>query len=210
MHNFTRQELVVRAFTHRSASSLKESYERLEFIGDRVLGLVIADLLLDCYQMAEEGELARRHTALVRAETLAEIAQECDFGRHMIVSDNKESMQNNTKILSDVLEACIGALFRDGGLDAVRPFVQKYFKPRLEIEIDAPKDAKTKLQEWSQKNKLGLPNYELIRKEGLDHQPKFIIGVSVDGYEQQIGIGASKQEASQKSAENFNERNNIK
>ena len=103
MYKFKRKELLIRAFTHRSCSSLKESYERLEFIGDRVIGLVVADILLDKFPMAEEGELARRHTAIVRAETLAQIAISCDFGKYIKVSDNKDKMQSNVKILSDVV-----------------------------------------------------------------------------------------------------------
>ena len=209
MYKFKRKELLIRAFTHRSCSSLKESYERLEFIGDRVIGLVVADILLDKFPMAEEGELARRHTAIVRAETLAQIAISCDFGKYIKVSDNKDKMQSNVKILSDVVEACIGALFRDGGLEAVNPFVKKHILPLLETNEDDLKDYKTRLQEWAQKNKYGLPVYEAIKISGNDHTPEFTINVKIKGFEPVSGKGKSKKEASQKSAYNFMKGNKI-
>ena len=209
MHEFKRKELVERAFNHRSTTSIKQSYERLEFIGDRVIGLVVADMLLSKYPMAKEGELARRHIAIVRAETLADIARTCGLGDFIKVSDNKEQMQNNDKILSDITEACVGALFRDGGLEAVRPFVEKYVEPLLELSEQDVKDNKTKLQEWSQKNKYGIPVYEMAEQLGLDHDPEFVMSVRVKGFEPAYGRGKSKQEASQKSAEEFMKENNI-
>ena len=203
-HNFHRDDLIQKAFTHRSCSkNKKSSYERLEFIGDRVLGLVIADMLLSQYPLEEEGELARRLTELVRAETLAEVAEELNLGKYIIFGEKNDKMRSSVNILSDVVEASIGAMFRDGGLEGVRPFMEKNFRHRLEMEVEPPKDGKTIVQEWAQKKGYGLPKYELLEKKGTDHDPTFTMAVVIDKYEPIKGLGKNKQEASQNSASNF-------
>ena len=209
-HKFSRQDLVIKAFTHRSSSSRKkESYERLEFIGDRVLGLVIADMLLSHFPNEDEGALARRHTALVRAETLASVANDLNLGQYIVFGEETEEMRCNTNILSDVVEASIGALFRDKGLEAVVPFMEKNFRHRLKMEIKPPKDGKTTVQEWAQKKKLGLPIYTLAKQQGTDHAPVFSMAVYVDKHDPLLGTGKNKQVASQNAATNCIEKYGI-
>ena len=208
MHKFKEKELVERAFNHRSTTSLKQSYERLEFIGNRVIGLVVADMLLSKYPMAKEGELARRHIAIVRAETLADIARTCGLGDFIRVSDNKEQMQQNDKILSDITEACVGALFRDGGLEAVRPFVEKYIEPLLESFPEDLMDNKTKLQEWSQKNKYGIPVYEMTSNNwGLTMILNLLCRFVLRGLN--LHMGGENQNKKLRKNENFMKEHNI-
>ncbi|MGB1361095.1 MAG: ribonuclease III [Alphaproteobacteria bacterium] len=208
-HDFKDKNLLVKAFTHRSVSSANDSYERLEFIGDRVIGLAVSDILIEKFPNAKEGELARRHTAIVRAEALAEIAKQCDFGKYIRVSDNSETMQSNEKILSDVVEACAGALYIDGGMDAVMGFFKKFVLELVDVQVDDLKDSKTRLQEWAQKNKHGIPSYEISERTGPDHSPEFAVKVSVSGFDDVSGTGKSKQEASQNAALNFMKENNL-
>ena len=203
-HDFKRVDLIQKAFTHRSfCKNNKGSYERLEFIGDRVLGLVISDMLLSHFPYEDEGALARRHTALVRAETLADVANDLALGQFIVFGEDSDVMRLNTNILSDVVEASIGAIFRDGGLDAVQPFMEKNFRGRLEMEITPPKDGKTIVQEWAQRHRLSLPKYQLLEKQGEDHAPIFVMAVIVDKHDSVSGTGKNKQEASQKAALNF-------
>ena len=203
-YTFNRDDLIEKAFTHRSCSkNNKSSYERLEFIGDRVLGLVVADMLLSHFPLEEEGELARRLTALVRAETLADVAEDLNLGKYIVFGEKNDKMCSNANILSDVVEASIGAMFRDGGLEGVRPFMEKNFRHRLEMEVKPPKDGKTIVQEWAQKKGFTLPKYELVEKKGTDHDPTFIMAVIIDKHDPVKGLGKNKQEASQNSASNF-------
>ena len=205
-HNFADPDLLERALTHASRNSRPgggANYERLEFLGDRVLGLVVADLLYHHFPDEEEGALARRFAMLVRRETLAEVAEEIDLGPAVILArgEIEAGTQENPGVLSDCMEAVIAALYLDGGLEAARDFIAGHWTPRLEADPTPPKDAKTELQEWAQAQGLPLPDYREIGRDGPAHDPRFTIAVSVDGAEAVEGSGSSKRQAEQAAAE---------
>ena len=163
-HTFGRAELVAEALTHRSAldrrSDLKAAFphgnERLEFLGDRVLSLAVADLLLRRFPQEREGELARRHAALVRAETLVEIATTIGLGADIRLGDSERGQGEAVRptILADALEAVLGAVFLDAGLAAAAACVERLWGERLTSQAAAPRDPKTALQEWAQARRL--------------------------------------------------------
>lgn len=212
-HMFADTERLTRALSHRSvAPSGKaralETNERLEFLGDRVLGLVIADMLVSAFPTEPEGKLAPRLTALVRAETLAEVARELGLGTHLILSEGEDSSgsRDNASILADACEAVIGALYVDGGLGCARKFIQAYWTPYMKQEKTPPKDAKTGLQEWAQGRGLPLPKYTVSKRSGPDHAPDFTVTVSVLKHGEADGNGSSKRLAEQQAATNLLER----
>lgn len=193
--------LLRRALTHRSVDS-DPSYERLEFLGDRVLGLLIASLLYKTFPKEPEGALARRHTALVRQETVAEVAQDIDLGAVLTLSKGEEDVggRDNPALLCDVCEAVIGALYLDGGIEVADAFVLRYWRPLMDRDPAPPKDAKTSLQEWAQGRGLPLPLYRETGRSGPPHRPEFTIAVSVDGLPEASGTGSSKRAAEQEAA----------
>lgn len=202
-HRFANRRLLDRALTHRSAGNLGDgSYERLEFLGDRVLGLVIADLLLLNFPKEPEGHLSRRYNALVRQETLAAIARDLDLGPDIRFGTSEEAEGGaNPGILSDVCEAIIAALYRDGGLEVARNFILRHWEPRLDIDLKPPRDGKSALQEWTMARGLGLPQYEELARSGPDHAPVFTIRVSVPGHGSATAEGRAKRQAEQTAAE---------
>ena len=206
-HRFARPELLVRALTHPSAAKQRgardDSYERLEFLGDRVLGLIVADLLLARFPGEAEGALAVRHADLVRRETLAEVAGELGLARHLRLAKGEEAAgeRQNPALLANACEAVIGALYLDGGLGAARGLIESFWTARLESVSEPPQDAKTGLQEWAQKRGLALPHYREVGREGPAHEPHFTIEASVAGHEPARGEGRSKRLAEQAAAE---------
>lgn len=202
-HKFSDPALLQEALTHRSASHGRDNgYERLEFLGDRVLGLCIADMLMEAFPDEPEGALSRRLNALVRQETLAEVAEALGIQDHILVGRAEEDggARTNPAILSDICEALIAALYRDGGLEVARTFIVANWRNRLEKSSRPPKDAKSSLQEWAMARKLPLPEYEIAEKSGPDHAPVFTIQVSVRGREPMQASGESKRNAEQKAA----------
>jgi len=197
---FHNQELLKQALTlsHHGKSA---PYERLEFLGDRVLGLIVSDMLYHTFGKEKEGELARRFTTLVREETLAQIAKGLGLGDMMIT--NEHELRHNRSILSDVCEAVLGAMYLDRGLETVRAFMEPIWTPLLHTDKKAPKDAKSTLQEWAQKNGHKLPVYTLIDKTGEEHAPLFIMQVEVVGLGQATGQGTNKKTAEQTAAQNL-------
>ncbi|WP_259780050.1 ribonuclease III [Aestuariispira ectoiniformans] len=208
-HEFDNPELLQEALTHRSASHGRDNgYERLEFLGDRVLGLCVADMLMQAFPDEPEGALSRRLNALVRQETLAEVAEGLGFQDYIYVgkAEDDSGARANPAILSDICEAVIAALYKDGGLEVARAFITKYWRDRLEKSSRPPKDAKSSLQEWAMARKLPLPEYEVVDKTGPDHAPVFTIEVSVRGREPARAQGEAKRNAEQKAAELLLER----
>jgi ribonuclease-3 len=209
-YTFANRDLLREALTHRSAVDrqrgrnldLRHGNERLEFLGDRVLSLAVADVLIRRFPDESEGELARRHAALVRAETLAEVARAIGLGAHLTLAESEEATGGREKpaILADACEAVIGALYRDGGLDAARRFVERYWVPRIEHEAKPPRDPKTALQEWAQGRGLPLPSYREVGREGPPHAPQFIMEVAVRGRVPAQGSGKTKREAERAAA----------
>jgi ribonuclease-3 len=205
-HKFLQPELLQQSLVHssmaRSRSARMLSNERMEFLGDRVLGLVIADLLFKRFPEEEEGTLARRHVALVRRESLASVARTIGLAKYMVMSRGEEESggRHNPAILADTCEAVIAALYLDGGITAAGNFIRRYWMPLLLEDPEPPKDAKTALQEWAQKRGLELPVYLEIARDGPAHAPVFTVKASVTGLGAKAATGTSKRAAEQAAA----------
>ncbi|SFV34984.1 ribonuclease-3 [Devosia crocina] len=208
-HRFADLDLLARALTHSSAVSpgkrVDRSYQRLEFLGDRVLGLVVADMLYTRFPKANEGELSRTLNTLVRKETCAVIARQLDLGREMFLGESEARTGGAEKeaILGDVTEAIIGAIYLDGGLEAARVFVEKHFEEFIADGQTHRADAKTTLQEWAQARGLEPPTYVLVERTGPDHAPEFTIAIDLVGFDRISATGPSKKIAEHKAAEEF-------
>lgn len=204
-YSFHDPELARLALTHRSAigRGRSKTYERLEFLGDRVLALVIADLLYDHFPDEDEGSLAKRLVALVRRETLADVASSLGLAPLIELSRGEEDAggRQNPAILADVCEALIGAMYRDGGMRAARAFIRRNWLDRMSGMEKPPKDAKTELQEWAQGRGLELPEYREVGRSGPDHAPVFTIEVTVGNYPPERAVGQTKRAAEQVAAE---------
>lgn len=201
-YEFRHPGLLDRALTHSSsAGPASADNERLEFLGDRVLALLVTEALIERFPKASEGDLAPRLNALVRKETCARVARQAGLDRQVRLSRSEEETggRSKTNILADVCEAVIGALYLDGGLDAARRFVALYWTPLYPEVAATPRDAKTALQEWAQGRGLGMPTYELVARSGPDHAPSFRIAASVPGSRAEGG-GPSKRAAEQAAA----------
>lgn len=203
-HAFSDHGLVETALTHPSAAGGGDEpdNQRLEFLGDRVLGLVIAGALLDAYPDEAEGSLAPRYNALVRRETLAEVAAEIELGPHLRLGRSEATSGGRRKqaILADAMEALIAALYLDGGLEAARGFVLDRWQRRIAAPTEAPTDAKTRLQEWAQGRGMPPPDYRQIDRSGPDHAPCFIIEATLASGETARGEAKSKKQAEQAAA----------
>ena len=207
-HKFADATLLKRALTHSSLSGGDKpvrDLERLEFLGDRVLGLLTAEELWRSYPEFDEGDMAPRLNALVRKETCAKAALHFGIDQHILMSEWEESAGGRKKkaILGDVMEALLGALYVDGGLEAARGVYDQYWTPNIDDLSKLHKDAKTALQEWSQRKKLGTPSYEVIEAEGPAHDPAFTIDVHVKGKKSTRGQGRSKRAAQMEAARAF-------
>jgi len=202
-HEFEHIEVLRRAVTHASAEPRAwNAYERLEFLGDRVLALIVAEQLLDRFPHEREGAIAKRHVNLVRREALAQVARSIGLGRFLLLSRGEEEAgsRDSDTILSDAMEAVIGALYLDGGLEAARRFILTEWNRLLELDLRPPQDPKTTLQEWAQGRKLALPRYVTVDQSGPAHAPEFTVHVIVEGQEPTVGIGRSKRLAEQAAA----------
>jgi ribonuclease-3 len=201
-HDFARPALLAEALTHPSASGRGHGYERLEFLGDRVLGLVVADMLLAAFSDEDEGALALRFTSLVRRESLTAIADDIGLAAviEMTRGEEESGGRDNPAILADALEAVIGALYLDGGLATAERFVRRHLAAAMQTAEGPPKDAKTALQEWAQANGLALPRYATVSTEGPAHSPTFEIEARVEGHPPATASGASKRIAQQAAA----------
>jgi ribonuclease-3 len=208
-YRFADPDLLDRALTHSSAVSpsrrIESSYQRLEFLGDRVLGLVIADMLYRRLPKANEGELSRALNALVRKETCAAIARDLELGAELNLGESEARTGGAKKeaILGDVAEAIIGAVYCDGGLGRAFEVVERLFGDYIIHAGTERADAKTTLQEWAQGRGLEPPSYEEVERTGPDHAPEFTIAVHLDGYAEVSASGPSKKLAEHKAAEMF-------
>ena len=206
-HGFSDPDLLRVALTHRSAAKGKDALsggnERLEFLGDRVLGLVVADMLYTRFGREREGAMAKRFVALVRRETLARVAIQIHLGDHiqMAKGERAAGADTNPAILSDCMEAVIAALYLDGGLEPARSFIEKLWTPLLDEDNKPPQDAKTQLQEWLQGRGKPLPKYEMVGREGPAHAPIFTIELTTSDGDSVSAEGKSKREAEQIAAQ---------
>jgi ribonuclease-3 len=187
-HSFANRDLLRQALTHMSgATGRLDTYQRLEFLGDRVLGLAVGELLYRTFPDAEEGELSRRLAELVRRETCAEIAEGWDVGPHLKLGLGERKSGGR-------------AVFLDGGYDAAREVVARAYGERIRVAGNAPRDPKTALQEWAQGRGLATPVYREVERSGPDHAPSFRIAVTVAGVDDADGAGATKRRAEQEAA----------
>lgn len=205
-YGFQRRELLERAVTHPSVSYDRDhvggDYERLEFLGDRVLGLVVAEMLFLRFDNEAEGLLARRLAQLVRKETLASVAEDIGLGDfiRLEMGMGEPSGRSNPGLLSNACEAVIAALYLDGGLEVAKRFVATQWEERIEADVAPPTDSKTQLQEWAQGRSLPLPKYLEVERSGPPHAPTFTISVEVEGRLPMEGQGRSKRAAEQEAA----------
>lgn len=204
-HRFQDPGLLARALTHRSHVKGRkgglESNERLEFVGDRVLGLLIAEWLVERFPEEREGGLGRRLARLVDRDTLAAVARAIGLGAALAIPPSEEAagVRERDSVLADACEALIGALYLDGGLEAARRFVRRHWAGLLERMAEAPRDPKTALQEWAQARGLPLPAYRTVATEGPSHRPRFTVAVSL-GDSAAEAQGTTKREAEKRAA----------
>jgi ribonuclease-3 len=199
-HAFHDKSLIARALTHASADTVR-SNERLEFLGDRVLGLVVADKLHQLYPEDPEGVLALKLNALVRREACAAAAERAGLADHVVLAASEAASGGRRKsaILAGVCEAVIAALYLDGGYDVARAFIERYWDDGFAKLGADMRDAKTALQEWAQARR-DAPVYKLVGREGPDHAPRFVVEVTIKSEGSATGEGNSKREAEQAAA----------
>ena len=215
-HVFADASLLERALTHVSALPAQaqrraDSYQRLEFLGDRVLGLTVSDMLYETFPEAEEGELSRRLADLVRKETCADVARGWGVGSVLRLGEGEAQTggANKSAILGDICESLLGAVFLDAGYGAAEALVRRFFSEKMRNPVRPLRDPKTALQEWAQARGLPTPVYRQVGRSGPDHAPVFSIEVGVNGFEPALAEGSSKRFAEQASAQNFLEREGV-
>ena len=204
-HNFAEPKLLTEAVTHPSAPGSargRRGYQRLEWLGDRVFGLAVADLLWRRFPAEPEGHLTRRYADLVRQEALARVAEMLKLGRYLILSpsDALAGLATKPAVLADVCEAVIGAVYVDGGFEAAVRIVQRLWGPLIEEMPGPPRNAKTQLQEWAQARGLGLPDYVVVETSGPAHALLFTVEARVGSYEPAAATASSKQQAQEQAA----------
>jgi ribonuclease-3 len=204
-HSFADKELLDRALTHISAlsgGSRANSYQRLEFLGDHVLGLVVSEMLFQAFPRANEGEMSRRLADLVRKEACADVAREIDLGPALRLGSSEAGAGGRSRatILADACEALVGAVFIDGGYNAAQKLIERYWKARMLSPARPLRDPKTILQEWAQARGLPTPEYREVSRTGPHHKPKFKVAVVLQNREPAEGMGNSKRSAEQAAA----------
>ncbi|RME60179.1 MAG: ribonuclease III [Candidatus Dadabacteria bacterium] len=198
---FKDKKLLLQAVTHPSARTKgKPDYERLEFLGDAVLDVVTAEMLLNEYPLSDEGTLSKLRAALVNAKSLAEIARTLSITELIIMSKSEEASgaRNRDSLLADVFEAIVGAVYLDQGFNKAKKWLEKLFSAPVKTVV--PQDPKTELQEFLQAQGIPVPEYRLKYKSGPDHSPEFVYSVIIEDKEEGTGRGKSKKEAQQKAA----------
>lgn len=204
---FKQPPLLEQALIHPSTAKQKDgsayNNQRLEFLGDSVLGVLVADMLYTLYPHEPEGDLSRRLVSLVNGSVLSEVAVQLALGDHIVLSQSEADAGGRllSSNLEDACEALIGALYLDGGLDAVRPLIERYWLPLAKMNRMPPKDPKTALQEWAQARNLPLPQYVVMSETGPSHAPQFTIEVSVAGGHVAHAVAGAKKQAERMAAE---------
>jgi ribonuclease-3 len=205
-YRFTDPALLEQALTHISALGGPRyragSYQRLEFLGDHVLGLAISEMLYRAFPRADEGELSRRLADLVRKEACAEVARAIELGEAIRVGGSEANAggRGRTAILADVCEALVGAVFVDGGYPAAAALIERLWSERMRVPVRPLRDSKTVLQEWAQARGLPTPAYREIERKGPDHDPEFRVTVELPDLAPAEGVGRSKRAAEQAAA----------
>jgi len=205
-HKFKTPDTLIRALTHpsavSSADSVRLSNQRLEFLGDRVLNLVIADRLIDRRRLESEGDLAPRLNGFVKKGACAEAMRHLGLSKYLIMSDGEIASggRERESTLGDACEAIIGAIYLDAGLSTARKFIEKGWAPQFQAPLAEAKDPKTLLQEWAQGQGLPLPDYDVLNRSGPDHAPTYEIQVRVDNRGSAVAVGSSKRDAARNAA----------
>ena len=200
IQNLFQNEKLLEQALQLSHNGKKAGYERLEFLGDRVIGLVVSEMLYQTFPKEQEGGLAKRFSVLVREETLANVARQ--IGLDVLMKTNENELRQNNSVLSDLCESVMAALYLDRGLEVVRQFMEPIWEPLIQADVKIPQDPKSELQEWTQKRYKRLPVYRFLERSGTDHQPVFKVSVTV-GKHTTVGTGNSKKQAEQSAAEVF-------
>ena len=211
-YDFKDRALLKMALTHASRAKTSKDYERLEFLGDRVLGLIIAEELYLRNPGQREGHMAPHFSALVSGAVCAEVARTIGLQDYIIAGPREISagIAKNSTVLGDAMEAMIAAVYLDSGLESAKRFVLRFWDKYLSQKGKMKKDAKTFLQEWALGRSLPIPNYVVAGREGPDHAPQFVVDVQVQGYLPARGSGLSKRTAEQIAAEAFLLRENLR
>ena len=200
-HSFAREDLLLLALTHRSHGS--RNNERLEFLGDSILGFTISAALFDKFPDGREGQMSRLRAQLVSGETLAKLAREMDIGPCLQLGEGemKSGGHRRASILADAVEAIIGAIYLDAGLEAARTRVLAWFENRLQnLALDSAKDPKTRLQEWLQARQKPLPEYSVVEVGGEEHAQEFVVECRVAGLHTPVRGSATNRRAAEKAA----------
>ncbi|MFV0243697.1 MAG: ribonuclease III [Qingshengfaniella sp.] len=203
-HRFVREDLLHEALTHPSMSGpTRPDNQRLEFLGDRVLGLVMAEALLEADPSAAEGVLAPRFNALVRKETCARVARSVDLGAVLRLGRSEMISGGRRKdaLLGDAMEALIAAVYLDGGFASARKMVLRLWQDRIGAVKEDARDAKTALQEWAQARRQPPPKYRVLTREGPDHAPVFTVEVRLESGESDMAVAGAKRQAEQAAAQ---------
>lgn len=211
-HVFADKQWLDRALTHASTGTAKNAnYERLEFLGDRVLGLCVAELLFTTFRAAEEGELSVRLNQLVSADSCAIVADELELHRFIRTGADVKKLTGKRmlNVRADVVESLIAALYLDGGLEVARAFILRYWQDRASKPDAARRDAKTELQEWAHAKFNTTPSYRVDDRSGPDHDPRFTVTVEIKGVAPETGTDRSKRAAEQVAATKLLEREGI-
>lgn len=214
-YQFKDRDLLERSLTHISAiagGNRANSYQRLEFLGDHVLGLIISDMLFRAFPRADEGELSRRLADLVRRESCADVARAIDLGAALRLgaSESNAGGRLRTAILADVCEALIGAVYLDGGYEVTGKLVERLWGERMRAPVRPLRDPKTMLQEWAQARGLPTPAYREVERTGPHHDPEFRVAVTLPDREPAEGRGRSKRAAEQAAAEALLKREGVR
>ncbi len=205
-YRFKNTDLFSLSLTHPSLrSGARNHYQRLEFLGDRVLGMVIAEWLYSNQPRADEGAMARQFNFLVRKGTCTQVARDLQLGALIKTgpSAGGGKIRSNDRMLGDACEAVIAAVYLDGGMTPARDFILAAWAPYLERSHAAPRDPKSRLQEWALSQGLAIPDYTVVSREGPDHEPEFAVEVCVQGYDPTKGVAKSKRGGEQDAAEKF-------
>ena len=197
--NFKNQNLLIKSLTHRSYDS-ENNNEKLEFLGDRVLGLIISKNLLKFFPKDKEGDLDKKLASLVNKNQCAKIAKDINLQHYILTKNSKKKLKLENKILSDCLESIIGCIYLDQGIDVAEKFIIKNWRKYLNKSLVTERDSKTKLQEYSLKIHKSLPIYKLLENKGPRHKPLIKVSVNIKNSKNIIASGFSKKEAEQKAA----------
>ncbi|MEQ9115391.1 MAG: ribonuclease III [Rickettsiales bacterium] len=205
-YKFKNKSLLTEALTHPSLScSNTRNYERLEFLGDSVLSLVLTEILMNKFPESNEGDLAKKRSYLVKGESLADIAKEIGLDKYIILSPTEERLggRANKNILENVVESLLGAMYLDSNFDECKKFISKTWSTLISKVKITPIEPKTFVQEWAQNRGLPFPEYNVTNKTGNDHKPQFTVEIKIQGHLTTTGVGTSKKSAEKKAAQSF-------